>query len=367
MIIQLLRRWIRRAGGSLGVRVLRTLLGALVLNLFFGVLFYLAESGVQQDLTLEDSIWWSMVTMTTVGYGDYYPQTFVGRFFVGYPCFLIGIGLIGFLLGTLADSLIDFTSRKRKGLIKIRMKQHIIICHCPSENKVLQIVDEIKASPEHCDAPVVVVAANLDERPDSFRERNILFVKGEPTNEETLIRANVQEAQGVFILAKDPASVSSDACTFAIGTMIEHIEEETGNPIHTVAEMLSSRSRRMVRRSSIDSIVVSEGITDRVMVQEFLHPGIHNAFAQLLTNTEGSQLYVCPTAQKGRRLIDIQCAALQYKDHLQVIGLIRGGDAMLNPDKQVAVEEGDMLVVLAESKKQFTEFENVCLAESTSA
>ena len=73
----------------------RVLLLVLLMNILFGTLFYLVEQDVQSGLTLADGLWWAMVTMTTVGYGDYYAQTAAGRFLVSYPAMLAGIGLVG--------------------------------------------------------------------------------------------------------------------------------------------------------------------------------------------------------------------------------------------------------------------------------
>ncbi len=101
MILHFFRRWFSLHHKP-AVRVGTALATALLLNLLFGGAFYLAESAKQPGLEFADSVWWSMVTMTTVGY---YPKTFVGRFLVACPCLVIGIGLIGYSLGVIAESI----------------------------------------------------------------------------------------------------------------------------------------------------------------------------------------------------------------------------------------------------------------------
>ena len=49
-----------------------------------------------------DALWWAVVTVTTVGYGDKYPVTGVGRG-VAVVLMLVGIGLIGILTATVAS------------------------------------------------------------------------------------------------------------------------------------------------------------------------------------------------------------------------------------------------------------------------
>ncbi|MBK1830031.1 hypothetical protein JIN77_04810 [Verrucomicrobiaceae bacterium R5-34] len=362
MLFIILRRLLQLGKISLLGRICIALSGAFLLNLIFGIGFYYAERDIQTELTLTDSIWWAMVTMTTVGYGDYYPQSFIGRFFIAYPCFILGIGLIGYLLGSLAEALIDFTARKRKGLAPCKMKNHIIICHCPSETKVLQIVQEIRATPKHRDTPIVLLCNSIEEISHTMRKEGIEFVKGDPTDDLALERANIRLASGAFILAKDAHSAASDACTYAIGSIIEHIEEETGSSINTVAELVNERSLRMVSHSSIDSAVATEGICDRILVQEFLHPGLHGVFSQLLSNKVGSQLYIFDTKLKGKPIFELQKAALDSPEELQIIGIKRGDESMLNPAKSVVIEPDDQLFVLTEKRQHFVAFENSLIA-----
>lgn len=51
--------------------------------------------------TAEDAVWWSITTITTVGYGDLYPVTAVGRLIAGVLMFC-GVGLFGTLSGVIA-------------------------------------------------------------------------------------------------------------------------------------------------------------------------------------------------------------------------------------------------------------------------
>ena len=72
-------------------RILRTILGALIFFVgLFGYIFYIAEPAVK---TFGDGVWWALVTVTTVGYGDITPLTTLGRLVAGALMFL-GLGLI---------------------------------------------------------------------------------------------------------------------------------------------------------------------------------------------------------------------------------------------------------------------------------
>lgn len=72
-------------------RRLRTILAALLFFIFlFGYLFYVSEPDVRN---LGDGIWWALVTITTVGYGDITPVTTLGRI-VASSLMLLGLGLI---------------------------------------------------------------------------------------------------------------------------------------------------------------------------------------------------------------------------------------------------------------------------------
>ena len=87
-------------------------LGIALLVLF--VLSGLSLRVLEPDKSLADWLWWSVVTMTTVGYGDITPQTFLGRV-IGVVLMFFGIGLLGSLTETFACLVVTQKQRNERG------------------------------------------------------------------------------------------------------------------------------------------------------------------------------------------------------------------------------------------------------------
>lgn len=99
----------RRSSAALRGRVATTVVAATVLLLLVGALAELdAERGAEgaRIETFGDSLWWAAVTMTTVGYGDLYPVTGIGRL-VGVGLMLAGIAVLGVVTAGLASWFVE--------------------------------------------------------------------------------------------------------------------------------------------------------------------------------------------------------------------------------------------------------------------
>lgn len=85
-----------------------------VLLLISSTLLYVVEGDGQPENfgSIPRSMWWSIATLTTVGYGDVYPLTVVGRFFAGVTA-ITGIGLIAMPTGILAAAFSDAIQAQR--------------------------------------------------------------------------------------------------------------------------------------------------------------------------------------------------------------------------------------------------------------
>ena len=351
MVIQLVR-WFRRRH-LLGQSLPSVLAIVFLMNLLFGALFYLVEQEAQPGLSLADGLWWAMVTMTTVGYGDYYAQTAVGRFLVSYPSMIVGIGLVAYLAGTVAEAVINRLSKRRKGILAMDMQDHIVICNCPNTSKVLQFVGELRQHSDHANREVVLVSDRFEELPDELEQQSIHYVRGDATQEDVLARACVLKAAGVFVFAIDPSHPRSDAATLAIGLTLETLSREKGVELRVIVQLVSKKNERMMHRAGVDGIVFDEGVSDCLMAQEFVNPGVHAVVQQVISNRRGSQFYIHDTTLGGRRVKELQLAVLSHPTNIQLIGIINDEKIELNPDKNRVIQEGDRLIVLADEPQDF--------------
>jgi len=365
-VFQHLLVWLRQHS-YLRLRLVQMFSLALGLNLFFGLLFYLAERTAQPEIDLADGIWWSMVTMTTVGYGDLYPQTEVGRYLIAYPCMLFGIAIIGYLLGMAAESIFDHITKKKRGLVQITKDNHIIICNFPNLAKLIRLTSELKLHPAYQNSFFVVVSDSITKLPESLPTDEFAFVYGNPTSEPVLQKANIEAAAGIFVLAADPFNSDADSITFAIASVVELIRQEHHYPFKVVAELIHQENFSLLQKAKVDGIVTPEGLADCLLAQEFLYPGIHEIITQIISNKIGSQFYILETKLAGHKVADIQVAVLKHPANLQVIGIIKAGKTILNPAKSITIDEHDKLIMLAESRRDFSVIEQDILSSNSAS
>lgn len=86
-----------------------------VLLLAASCLIYFLENGAQPESfpSIPAAMWWAIVTLTTVGYGDIYPVTMLGRFF-GSIIALLGVGMVALPTGILGAGFVEVIQKRKK-------------------------------------------------------------------------------------------------------------------------------------------------------------------------------------------------------------------------------------------------------------
>jgi len=112
-------REIAEALASRRDELLLTLGAALAIMLLAATLMHLVEGEAQPEAfgSIPRAMWWSVVTLTTIGYGDVYPHTVIGKVLAGLTA-IAGIGLIAAPTGILAAAFSDAAQRGRARLAR---------------------------------------------------------------------------------------------------------------------------------------------------------------------------------------------------------------------------------------------------------
>lgn len=77
--------------------------------------------------TFLDALWWTMTTVVTVSYGDYYPTSTFGRVFTMLLVYTVGIGGMGIIIGKLFEGFSTYQKWKEEGKLKYTGKGHYLL------------------------------------------------------------------------------------------------------------------------------------------------------------------------------------------------------------------------------------------------
>ena len=103
--------------------------------------------GPQKDLSFGDALWYSVISITTIGYGDISATTPEAR--VGTVVFIVLLGLATFtvFLGMLVDWGTELALKGESGMGTVVASDHVLIVNFPTAARVRRLMEELQAEP----------------------------------------------------------------------------------------------------------------------------------------------------------------------------------------------------------------------------
>lgn len=176
---------------------------AMAFYLVVVVMLYMAESDADSGNihSISDAVWYSIVTLTTVGYGDFYPVTLPGRI-AGLLLVLGSLGVLSVLIGTLTDNFITMRESRHMGYGGTKFSNHIIVVGWDrfAEKVTAQLVtahNRVCVITEHKE--------NVDLIYEQFPRDWVFVLYAELHNQDVLDKVNIAEAKVLFPNLKDDA------------------------------------------------------------------------------------------------------------------------------------------------------------------
>tara|TARA_B100000315_G_C14581291_1_gene590605 strand:+ start:1053 stop:2156 length:1104 start_codon:yes stop_codon:yes gene_type:complete len=329
--------FVKRFVAQLRKHQLDKLVAVILITLLVGVV---GMSVFESTLSAADSLWWAVVTMTTVGYGDISPASPGGRI-VGAILMIFGIGLLGMFTATMATMLIENRFLEGKGVKPVKVKQHMIICGW--NYKAERIVAELRADQKAARSPIVVIAEFQDK--PLVDDDDLYFVSG-VVNKETLSRANSRDAFGAILLADERVEHHvRDAKTILDTLTIKTITPD----LYACVELVDRSNIEHCKRAKADEIIVAGELSTNLLVQAALDHGVTQVITELVTNRIGNDIFKIspPSDLIGSTFLDALTVLKRDRDLITLaIERTSEGRFLANPSNNCIIKDGDQLVVI---------------------
>lgn len=256
----------------------------------FGTIVWLVErsTGNNMFIRLFDGLWWSLVTIVTVGYGDKYPESDMGKI-AAILLMISGVVISAILSGTVASIFVERRIREGKGLQDIRLKGHTIVCGWNRHGD--RVLAGLEA--EAPGVPVVLVNSLEPERFDAIRtlhpDLDLRFVRGDHTQEAILRKASAHQARTCVLLPDETGGsgeANADERTILAALALKSIARD----IRIRAGILKEESEPHLRRAEVDDIVLHGEFTGFLLSAAGEDGGLPDAARELLSFSSASRL-----------------------------------------------------------------------------
>ncbi len=312
----------------------------LVLVVGVGAVGYWYIGWIQRPDTwsFDDCVYMTVITITTVGFGEILDFNAIrgGREWT-QVLLVFGVAADLYVVSTITSFFVeaDFADIRRWQKLERRMKDisnHYIVCGVGRTG--IHVINELVAVGES----VVAVDAN-DALLDELRERNVLVVAGDATEDEVLERAGLRRAKGVV------ATLDDDKTNMFVVVTARQINPRA----RIVVKAVSPSAAEKLRRAGADSVVAPNFIGGMRIASELLRPHVVRFLDEMLRDQEARLRIEEASVGEGAPLVgkSLREADLRERAGVQVLA-VRSADGEMNyaPALETRIAHGQTLIAI---------------------
>ncbi len=303
--------------------------------------------------SLADGVWWAIVTLTTVGYGDISPVTPQGKV-IGAALMVSGMFLLALFAGIVGQTLLSSVLTLREEAFRMTdFTGHILICgYDPGARMLLEAVER-----EVGETTREIVVFAPGERPRDLPPR-FAWVAGDPTKESELGKVRITHAESAIVVGcRAVGPQQADATTiltlFTLRSFLGHnpIAARREVPLYVVAEILDAENVAHARAAGADEVIETTRLGFSLLAHAVTMPGTA-AIMSTVAAAGAHSLYVGRPpdgVNLPARFADL-AAAVRQSHPVLLIGLRDPeGQDQVNPDDDEVVTGAHGLLYLAEA------------------
>ncbi|ACV24394.1 potassium channel family protein [Methanocaldococcus fervens] len=274
----------------------------------------------------------SVVTISTVGYGDYVPKTFIGKLSVIIYIF-VGVGTVAYTLGNVAGFLIEghfrkyFRLRKMEDKIK-KLNNHYIICGYGRLGKI--VAEEFKKSK----IPFVIIDSDEKVLEEALeKDPNLICIVGDATSDDVLKKARIEKARGLITV------VTSDAENVFITLSAKKL-----NPnIYVVAKADKPSTLDKLIKAGADRAVCPYIVGGMEIARIAINPDIVEFIHSLIAVEEDIEVrrYVIKNKELDNKLL--KDSGIREKSGATILAIKKGNKMITSPPSDIVINVGDVI------------------------
>ncbi|MBP1911491.1 potassium channel family protein [Thermococcus stetteri] len=327
--ITVIRRLVKIRYKAKRSKLLQIGVAVVILSVVFAGLFAYFEG-----LDFFTALYWAVITMATIGYGDITPKTEAGRV-VAMVAAVAGISTFTALVSLLAEFLISSSLRRMMGMHRVGYSGHYVVIGQGSS--VVSFVNEILSAMDRGELPrrpVVVVFPNEEERRKVELPEEVEVLIGDPINRETLERARVESASHVVLALDD------DSKSVFVTLRVKSISSAK-----VLVEALSGDSIDLLKQAGADRVVLSRGMAGRLLASAVIEPEVVDVIDDITSSLGGYDITVVELREVWGMKYSEALELVQKKYGLYLMGYYTDRPVLV-PRLDSPVPEGSKLIVI---------------------
>ncbi len=316
-------------------------MGFLGLLLAIGTLWFVVVEGFD----VVDAVYMTVITVSTVGFGEVHELDLSGRIFV-VVLIISGLALMTYTLGAVGRVIVEgsiqrFVGRHRMLRDIEKLRDHYVICGHGRMGRIL--CEELRA-----EGVTFVVVEGEAATAEQLVEKGYRVVEGDATEDDVLHRAGITRARGIV------AVVSRDVDNLYITLSARQMCRDENPDLYILSRATDRQAGEKITRAGADRVISPYTIGGMRLVQALLRPAVHD-FMDVATRSGGLDLmFEEVVIGKGTRLDGLTLGASDIRKvyNIIVIGIKKASNEMVfNPGPDAELQGGDTLVALGDKNQ----------------
>jgi voltage-gated potassium channel Kch len=302
------------------------------------ILFYFLDG--KPGVTPFNAFYWSIVTISTLGYGDIVPETVAAKL-VTIGTLFVQIFLLGYLISVITTTVNEESQRRALGTLGTDMKNHIIVLGFSDVGRAA--VRELLLQEQ----TVAVVTEQADQvaHVRTLGPEHRLFVTyGPPADRDILRRVNITDAHSVVVCTHDDAANMIAALN--IRALAPHVR--------IVVSVSRPELRETLRSTGVTYVASPADMGGRLCAEAAFEPDVAIAMEDITAadvKADMQEYLLRDTTPISRQTVGEAEQLVRSSTGCLLVGFARPGaegefDTTVNPPADARLQPGDAILVL---------------------